>query len=74
MNIEINNRKGVILLKEREEFVKKLNDYYSHLLNRWENGSEYLTKNTDDKKAIQVYEHLIKELATIEAVKKFYNR
>ena len=64
----------MILLKEREEFVKKLNDYYSHLLNRWENGSEYLTKNTGNKKAIQVYENLIKVLATIEAVKNFYNR
>lgn len=61
-------------LREREEFIKALNGYYQHLLKRWENGSEYLTKNTDDKKAIQVYEHLIKELATIEAVKNFYDR
>ena len=58
----------------RGDFVKKLNDYYFHLLTRWENGSEYLTKNPNNEKALQVYEHLIKELATIEAVKNFYNR
>ena len=54
--------------------MKVLNNYYFHLLNRWENGSEYLTKNTDDKKATQVYENLIKELAIIEGAKNFYNR
>ena len=74
MNILINNRKGGDKLREREEFIKSLNGYYQHLLKRFNNGYDYCSKNTDDKKAIQVYEHLIKELATIEAVKNFYNR
>lgn len=74
MNILINNRKGGDKLREREEFKKALNGYYQHLLKRFNNGYDYCSKNTDDKKAIQVYEHLIKELATIEAVKNFYNR
>ena len=54
--------------------MKALNGYYQHLLKRFNNGYDYCSKNTDDKKATQVYEHLIKELATIEAVKNFYNR
>ena len=61
-------------MREREKFIKTLNSYYQHLSKRFNNGSEYLTKNKDDKKAIQVYEHLIKELATIEEVKNFYDR
>ena len=74
MNIEINKRKGGGKLREREEFIKALNNYYQHLSKRFNNGYDYCSKNTDDKKAIQVYEHLIKELATIEAVKNFYDR
>lgn len=64
----------MIRLREREEFIKSLNSYYQHLLKRFNNGYDYCSKNKDDKKAIQVYEHLIKELATIEEVKNFYNR
>ena len=61
-------------MREREGFIKALNSYYQHLLNRFNNGYDYCSKNKYDKKAIQVYEHLIKELATIEAVKNFYDR
>lgn len=61
-------------MREREEFIKALNSYYQHLFKRFNNGYDYCSKKTDDKKAIQVYEHLIKELAIIEAVKNFYNR
>ena len=63
----------MVLLKERGEFMKVLNNYYNHLLKRFNNGYDYCS-NTDDKKAMRVYENLIKELATIEGVKNFYNR
>lgn len=63
----------MILLKEREEFVKKLNDYYSHLLNRWKNGSEYLTKNPDDEKSLKVYKGMTQELKLLQELKKFYD-
>lgn len=60
-------------MREREEFIKALNGYYQHLLKRFNNGYDFCSRNADDKKAMKVYEHLIKELATIEAVKNFYN-
>lgn len=61
-------------MKERGEFMKVLNNYYNHLLKRFKNGSDFCSKNPNDKKAMQVYEGLIKELAIIEGVKNFYNR
>ena len=60
-------------MKERGEFIKALNGYYYHLLNRWENGSEYLTKNPDDEKSLKVYKRMTQELKLLQAVKNFYN-
>lgn len=60
-------------MRERENFIKTLNDYYQHLIKRFNNGYDYCLKN-DNEKAIQVYEYLVKEISTIEAVKNFYNR
>lgn len=60
-------------MKKREEFVKRLNDYYFHLLNRWENGSEYLTKNPNDEKSLKVYKGMTQELKLLQELKNFYD-
>lgn len=57
----------------RGDFIKKLNDYYFHLLTRWENGSEYLTKNPDDEKSMRVYKGMIQELKLLQELKNFYD-
>lgn len=46
----------------RGDFIKKLNDYYFHLLTRWENGSEYLIKNPNNERALQLYKGITNEL------------
>ena len=54
----------------RGDFVKKLNDYYFHLLTRWENGSEYLIKNPNNERALQLYKGITNELKLLQELKK----
>lgn len=55
----------------RGDFIKKLNDYYFHLLTRWENGSEYLIKNPNNERALQLYKGITNELKLLQELKKF---
>ena len=57
----------------RGDFVKELNNYYFYLLNRWEKGSDYLTKNPDDEKALRVYKGITNELKLLQELKNFYD-
>ena len=35
-------------MKERKKFKKSLNDYYKHLLIRFNKGSDYIDRHNDD--------------------------
>ena len=48
-------------MKERMKFQKALNDYYKHLIIRFNRGADYIDKHNDDNaKAIEEWE-LIKK-------------
>ena len=42
-------------MKERKKFKKALNDYYKHLLIRFNRGSDYIDKHNDDTKGIKEF-------------------
>ena len=59
-------------MKERKKFEKALNDYYKHLLIRFNRGSDYIDKHNDDKGIKEFY--LIKEeLKLIESMIILYD-
>ena len=37
-------------MKERKKFKKALNDYYKHLIIRFNRGSDYIDRHNDDEK------------------------
>ena len=47
-------------MKERKKFEKALNDYYKHLIIRFNRGADYIDKYKDDTTAIEEF-NLIKE-------------
>ena len=53
-------------MKERKKFEKALNDYYKHLLIRFNRGSDYIDKHNDDTKGIEEWELIKEELKLIE--------
>ena len=53
-------------MNERKKFQKALNDYYKHLLIRFNRGSEYIDQHNDDAKAIEEWELIKEELKLIE--------
>lgn len=57
----------------RDKFKNELNSYYQYLLNRFNNGSNYLKTHTDDVKAMKVYNDIIRELSQLEILMDFYN-
>ena len=46
-------------MKERKKFQKALNDYYKHLIIRFNRGADYIDKHNDDAKGIKDF-NLIK--------------
>ena len=55
-------------MKERNKFKKALNDYYKHLLVRFNRGSEYIDRHNDDAKAIKEFCLIKEELKLIESM------
>ena len=55
-------------MKERNKFKKALNDYYKHLLIRFNRGSDYIDKHNDDVVAIKEWELIKEELKLIESM------
>ena len=55
-------------MKERKKFKKSLNDYYKHLLIRFNKGSDYIDKHNDDATAIKEWETIREELKLIESM------
>ena len=54
-------------MKERKKFQKALNDYYKHLLIRFNRGSDYIDKH-NDVAAIKEWELIKEELKLIESM------
>ena len=55
-------------MKERKRFQKALNDYYKHLLIRFNRGSDYIDKHNDDTTAIEEFNLIKEELKLIESM------
>ena len=53
-------------MKERKKFQKALNDYYKHLIIRFNRGSDYIDKHNDDIAAIEEWKLIKEELKLIE--------
>ena len=54
-------------MKERKKFQKALNDYYKHLIIRFNRGSDYIDKHNDDAKGIKEFNLIKEELKLIES-------
>ena len=54
-------------MKERMKFQKALNDYYKHLIIRFNRGADYIDKHNDPK-AIEEWKFIKEELKLIESM------
>ena len=59
-------------MKERKKFEKALNDYYKHLIIRFNRGSDYIDGHNDSK-AIEEWELIKEELKLIESMIILYD-
>ena len=64
---------GGDIMKERKKFKKALNDYYKHLLIRFNKGSDYIDKHDDDVAAIKEWKIIKEELKLIESMIILYD-
>ena len=55
-------------MKERMKFQKALNDYYKHLIIRFNRGAEYIDQHNDDTNLIKEWEIIKEELKLIESI------
>ena len=55
-------------MKERVKFEKALNDYYKHLIIRFNRGSDYIDQHNDDANLIKEWELIKEELKLIESM------
>ena len=60
-------------MKERKKFQKALNDYYKHLLIRFNKGSDYIDKHDDDVNSIKEFYLIKEELKLIESMIILYD-
>ena len=60
-------------MNERKKFQKDLNDYYKHLIIRFNRGSEYIDKHNDDVKGIKEFDLIKEELKLIESMIILYD-
>ena len=60
-------------MKERIKFEKALNDYYKHLIIRFNRCSDYIDKHNDDTKGIEEWELIKEELKLIESMIILYD-
>lgn len=62
-------------IKARQKFSNQLEQYYEHLLERLDKGSEYLNNMKGDvynSKEYGVYENLIEETSEVEKLLNYY--
>ena len=55
-------------MKERKKFEKVLNDYYKHLIIRFNRGADYIDKHNNDVAGIEEWELIKEELKLIESM------
>ena len=55
-------------MKERKKFEKALNDYYKHLIIRFNRGADYIDQHNDDVDAIEEWKLIKDELKLIESM------
>ena len=55
-------------MKERKRIQKALNDYYKHLIIRFNRGADYIDKHNDDVKGIKEFNLIKEELKLIESM------
>ena len=55
-------------MKERNKFKKALNDYYKHLIIRFNRGADYIDQHNDDVVAIEEWKLIKEELKLIESM------
>ena len=60
-------------MKERMKFQKALNDYYKHLIIRFNRGSDYIDRHNDDVNLIKEWELIKEELKLIESMIILYD-
>ena len=60
-------------MKERMKFQKSLNDYYKHLIIRFNRGADYIDKHNDDIDLIKEWELIKEELKLIESMIILYD-
>ena len=60
-------------MKERKKFQKALNDYYKHLIIRFNRGADYIDQHNDDVAAIKEWELIKEELKLIESMIILYD-
>ena len=60
-------------MKERVKFEKALNDYYKHLIIRFNRGSDYIDQHNDDTNLIKEWELIKEELKLIESMIILYD-
>ena len=55
-------------MKERKIFEKALNDYYKHLIIRFNRGADYIDRHNDDITGIKEWEMIKEELKLVESM------
>ena len=60
-------------MKERVKFQKALNDYYKHLIIRFNRGADYIDQHNDDTNLIKEWELIKEELKLIESMIILYD-
>ena len=60
-------------MKERKKFEKVLNDYYKHLIIRFNRGADYIDKHDYDADLIKEWCLIKEELKLIETMMTLYN-
>ena len=60
-------------MKERIKFEKALNDYYKHLIIRFNRGADYIDQHNDDVVAIEEWKFIKEELKLIESMIILYD-
>lgn len=60
-------------MKERKKFEKTLNDYYKHLIIRFNRGADYIDKHNDDAKGIKEWKLIKEELKLVESLIILYD-
>ena len=60
-------------MKERKKFEKALNDYYKHLIIRFNRGADYIDQYNDNTKGIEEWKLIKEELKLIESMIILYD-